>query len=403
VEVLAVPERADTRQGAAQGDHMAERAGRTEDREAGGSPAPRILVVDDEPNVLLVLERVLERAGFDTATAPDGETALRLFGERGAELILSDLVMPGMDGIELLRRARELDPGVAFILLTGVSSIQDVASALELGADHYLRKPFDVEEVRFAVERALRYARLVRENEALRRLAGSREETGEAREAAPPPALPAPRPDAATVELELGDMLQLVSSVVDLRYGDPGRHSSRMVRLTAAIGRRLGLEEAALSALSTAAVLYDLGTFGIPDRILEKRGPLSAEEYEVVKRHPTIGAQIVARSEALHAVVAGVLHHHERWDGGGYPDGLAGPEIPPVARILAVADTFVAITTDRPYRPRRPARVALQELRRGAGTQFDPAVVDATLAVLADDGPGEAAIPPILPAARALG
>jgi response regulator RpfG family c-di-GMP phosphodiesterase len=382
---------------------MAERAERTTDRGAGASPAPRILVVDDEPNVLLVLERVLERAGFDATTAPDGETALRLFRERGADLILSDLVMPGMDGIELLRRARELDRGVAFILLTGVSSIQDVASALELGADHYLRKPFDVEEVRFAVDRALRYSRLVRENEALRRLAGSSAETGPAWEAAPVPSPAEPRPAAATVELELGDMLQLVSSVVDLRYGDPGRHSSRMVRLTAAIGRRLGLEEDTLSALSTAAVLYDLGNFGIPDRILEKRGPLSAEEYEVVKRHPTIGAQIVARSASLRAVVSGVLHHHERWDGGGYPDGLAGPEIPLIARILAVADTFVAITTDRPYRPRRPARVALQELRRGAGTQFDPAVVDATLAVLADEGPGEAAIPPILPAARALG
>jgi HD-GYP domain-containing protein (c-di-GMP phosphodiesterase class II) len=108
----------------------------------------------------------------------------------------------------------------------------------------------------------------------------------------------------------------------------------------------------------------------------------------------------VERSDALRPVVAGVLHHHERWDGGGYPDGLAGVEIPLLARILAVADTFVAITTDRPYRPRRPAKVALQELRRGAGTQLDPAIVEATLAVLADDGPVETVLPPILPVAR---
>jgi response regulator RpfG family c-di-GMP phosphodiesterase len=380
---------------------MAEKGDKTAGRGPEQRPSPRILIVDDEPNVLLVLERVLERAGFDATTAPDGETALRLFRERGAELILSDLVMPGMDGIELLRRARELDPSVAFILLTGVSSIQDVAAALDLGADHYLRKPFDVEEVRFAVERALRYARVVKENEELRRRAAPRAE-GEEESAPPAPAeAPAPRREAAPrVELELGEMLQVVSSVVDLRYGDPGRHSSRMVRLTAAIGRRLGLDERTLAQLSTAAVLYDVGNFGIPDRILEKRGPLSADEYEVVKRHPSIGAQIVERSDALRPVVAGVLHHHERWDGGGYPDGLAGVEIPLLARILAVADTFVAITTDRPYRPRRPAKVALQELRRGAGTQLDPAIVEATLAVLADDGPVETVLPPILPVAR---
>ena len=164
-------------------------------------------------------------------------------------------------------------------------------------------------------------------------------------------------------------------------------HSMRVARLARQLARGAGLPHGAADTIGQAALLHDLGKIGVPEGILRKPGPLTTDEWEIMRAHPTIGAQILEPFRFLARAVDIVRHHHERFDGGGYPFGLAGARIPLAARIFAVADSFDAMTSDRPYRPAMPGEVAIREIQGGAGTQFDPAVVEAFL-VLADEDDG---------------
>jgi response regulator RpfG family c-di-GMP phosphodiesterase len=325
----------------------------------------RILIVDDEPGIRGVLTDVFGGGEFHVATAPDGATALRLFEAQGADLILADLMMPGIDGIELLRRAKALDDTVAFIVLTGVGTMEQAIEALRLQADDYLLKPFHVEEVLLAARRALEHRRLVRESRAHR---SALEERVQAQ--------------ARELEDRFMDGLLTVADAVDARDGYTGGHLERVTLYALSTAARLGLDDAAARDLLVAGLLHDIGKVGVPDAILRKPGPLDAAEAAEMRRHPEIGAAIVERSAFLRSAVPGVLHHHERWDGGGYPLGLRGEEISLPGRILAVADAFDAMVTPRPYRAGRTHAEARAELERCAGTHFDPRVVAAFTAAL---------------------
>ncbi|HEV2146060.1 MAG TPA: HD domain-containing phosphohydrolase [Longimicrobiaceae bacterium] len=323
---------------------------------------PRVLIVDDEPNIRALLRRALSGDGYELAEAPDAETAYAMLLAHGADVILSDLLMPGMKGTDLLRLAKAHDDSVGFIILTGVGSMENAIEALRLQADDYLLKPFNLDEVSLAVERALRHRRLVQENRFYQGHLESRVSE-----------------QAQQIETLFADALLTIASAVEARDGYTGGHVERVTRYAVATGRVLGVGEETLRHLWVAGLLHDLGKVAIPDEILGKPGRLTPEEYGIMKRHPTIGASILERSSFLRPALPGVLHHHERWDGNGYPGGLRGEEISVEGRILAVADTYDAIVTSRPYRERQPEDAAVREIVRCAGSQFDPAVVSAFL------------------------
>jgi putative two-component system response regulator len=325
----------------------------------------RVLIVDDEPSVRAVLRRALSTGEYEIVEASTGDEALELIARDGADVVLSDLLMPRMTGMELLARAKVLDDALGFIMLTGVGTMENAIDALRRHADDYLLKPFNIDEVRISVSRALRHRRLVLENRNYQRTLEDRVQE-----------------QARKIENLLFEGLLIVSSAVEARDGYTGEHVGRVTRYALATGERLGLDRESLRSLWMGSILHDVGKIGIPDSILKKPGPLTAEEAEVMKRHPLISAAIVERSSFLKPALPGILHHHEKWDGTGYPYGLKGEEIPHEGRIIAVADAFDAITTDRPYRAGRSFDAAVHELRACVGTHFDGAVVDAFIRAL---------------------
>ena len=351
--------------------------------ERGGSF--RVLIADDEANIRQILARALRSSEYELLIAPHGQEALRLFEEIGADVIISDVSMPFLDGLELLREVRALDDTVGFIMLTGAGTLESAIDALRLAADDYLRKPFNVEEVRLSVARVLEHRRLVLENRFYQQHLEERVQE-----------------QAVQIEALWVDALLSLSNAIEARDGYTGGHVERVTRYATATGREMGLVGEALRHLWMAALLHDVGKIGVPDSILRKPGGLTVDEYAEMQKHPLIGAAIVERSTFLRPALAGVLHHQERWDGTGYPEGLKAEQISLEGRILSVADTFDAIVSTRPYRARRSAPVALAEIRRCAGTQFDPAVVEA-FARAFERGFPEPANLPALPSPSAPG
>ena len=324
------------------------------------SGAPRVLVADDDPAIRKALRIIL--AGYDVREAGDGAEALRIFEAEGADLVLSDLQMPAVGGLELLRRVKAADDTAAFIILTGAGTVENAVQALRLAADDYLVKPFNVDEVLLACERALEHRRLVRENRGY-------QQHLEARVA----------DQARELEGLLVDALRSLATAIDTRDDYTGGHVERVARYAAATGRELGLAGEELRALWIGALLHDVGKIGVSDAILKKPGALTEEEFAEMKRHPAIGGKVMDSSSFLRPGLPAVLHHQEHWDGTGYPAGLRGGEISLQGRIVAVVDCYDAIVTARPYRGAAPEGDALAEIRACAGTQFDPAVVDAFL------------------------
>jgi len=324
-----------------------------------GSP-PRVLVADDDPAIRKALAIIL--GAYDVRQAGDGAEALRLFEARGADLVLSDLQMPGMSGLELLRRVKSADDTAGFIILTGAGTVENAVQALRLQADDYLVKPFNVDEVLLACERALEHRRLLRENRGYQQ--HLEERVAE---------------QARQIESLVVDALCSLATAIDTRDDYTGGHVERVARLAAATGAELGLSGGELRALWIGALLHDVGKIGVSDAILKKPGALTDEEYAQMKRHPEIGAKVMASSSFLRPGLEAVLHHQEHWDGTGYPAGLRGEEISLQGRIVAVVDCYDALVTRRPYRAAVTDQAALAEIQACAGTQFDPAVVDAFL------------------------
>lgn len=318
------------------------------------------LVADDDPAVRGLLASLLPADRFDVREVEDGVAAWEHLRAHGADVVLSDLQMPRMGGLELLRRVREHDDTVAFVVLTGAGTMENAVEALRLQADDYLVKPFHVDEVLLSVERAVSYRRLLRENRAYRLHL-------EARVAE----------QSRQIEGLLLDALRALAAAIETRDDYTGGHVERVARYAAATGRELGLAGEALHGLWVGALLHDVGKIGVSDAVLRKPSPLTEAEYEEMKRHPEIGARIMEASAFLRPGHLAVLHHQERWDGTGYPYGLAGEAISLHGRIVAVVDAYDAMVSARPYRPAASPEAALAELRRHAGTQFAPEVVRA--------------------------
>jgi len=314
----------------------------------------------------MVLEHLLAGWSYPNVFATTASNqAMDLVEAVEPDLVLLDLQMPHPDGFELLRRLAPRIRGgeqLPVIVLTADDSAEAKRRALSLGARDFLTKPFDPDEVRMRVENLVElrmaHLQLRDQNVALEH-----------------------RVSARTTELERAraETLERLSLAADFRDDDTGQHAARVGRTVAILGEQLGLDDEECERLRCAAPLHDIGKIGIPDSILLKSGRLDSEEYELMKRHTLIGAEIASGSSSAILGLSEVIArtHHEHWDGGGYPHGIARDEIPLAGRLSAVADVFDALTHARPYKPAWPVEEAVGEMQRLRGRQFDPEVIDA--------------------------
>jgi response regulator RpfG family c-di-GMP phosphodiesterase len=325
----------------------------------------RVLIVDDDRQVRRVLGEFFAANGYKCHSAANGQEGLASFDAERPPLTVTDMNMPVMDGLELLKQARAMEPDAAILVLTGMADVQTAVESLKYGAYDFILKPVNMDELLIVAERALEHRQLLLERREYHALLERR--VGEAT-----------RDLAATLrELEetYRSTLEALGSAIDTRDLGTQAHSRRVRGYSLTIARAYGVPEADMRDLEHGVLLHDIGKIGIPDAILLKPGPLTPAEWKIMRTHPTVGRDLVAKIPFLRGAVPVVYHHHERWDGTGYPLGLKGEAIPLGARIFAVADAFDAMTFDRPYSRAIDLDSARAEIQRSAATHFDPGVV----------------------------
>jgi len=306
-----------------------------------------ILVVDDEPAITHLLRQMLEADGHRIVVAAGGQAALERIAELRPDLVILDIDMPGVGGFEVCRRLKAAPDTrlLPVLVLTGTGAIDARVRAWELGADEFLTKPFQTFEV------AARCRSLLRQKELVDAL------------------------DSAE------SVVVALARAVDAKSPYTHGHSDRVTRYALALAGKVGLGESVLDLLRRGGPLHDIGKISTPDAILDKPGRLTPEEFEVVKRHPAEGAKIVEPLRSARDVIPLIRWHHERMDGTGYPDGLAGEAIPLVVRVLAVADVYDALASDRPYRPAMPHERCHEVMtENAAGGGLNPELVRTFLA-----------------------
>ena len=337
--------------------------------------ADRVLIVDDDTMVGEVLRETIGINGYDcsyVSTASRALTTLRT--EPEFALLVADIHMPGKSGLELLKEVKREKPEVEVIMITGAADLDGAILALKLGAYDFIKKPFEGEVVATAVARAIEKVHLARENEQYRL---HLERMVEVKSRALIDRTQALLRKSEDLRRAYIDTLNVIANSIEAKDSYTLGHTWRVSRYAQEIALELGWPRSRLEEIQMGGVLHDIGKIGIPDEILKKPAQLSVEEYDVMKRHPEIGARLLEGIEFLAPIIPYILHHQERFDGRGYPDGLRGEEIPEEGRLMAVADTFDAMTSTRVYRPRRSPEIACDEIRRFSGTQFDPRMVDA--------------------------
>lgn len=302
---------------------------------------PRVAVIEDDDAIRRLLVRSLEAEGFGVISLADGDAGIRAIHEHQPDLVLLDLTLPRVDGFDLLRRLRADARTVALpvIVLTAHTASADMVAALDAGADDYIAKPFQQAELLARVRSAWRMRQVLLRME-----------------------------DAHAIVVALVNAVE--AKDVDLKD-----HCRNLAFRAARLGAYVGLREQELEEVAFGALLHDIGKIAIPERILHKPGPLTDEEFAEMRLHPEIGERIIGPLRMAGAFSPIIRHHHERWDGRGYPDRLGGETIPLGARIVAIADAYDAIVRGRVYRAARTHEEAVDELRRHAGTQFDPGLV----------------------------
>lgn len=335
-----------------------------------------LLLVDDEPALRLWERRVLEAQRYSCAEAADVPQARAALQSGSYKLALLDVNLPGGSGIELLSEIRAEHPETAVLMVTGEDDLSMATSAIEMGAYGYLVKPVRAGELLINVTNALH--RRVREAGMLRRLAQLEADQGDTEQQLRT-ALAADGGPAGLVKLLESDTVHRLVRLAEFRDAQTGQHLVRMSRYCELLGRQLGHDAAWCEQFRLASELHDVGKVAIPDRILLKPGRLTDAERQIMQTHTEIGHRILSDSdsELLQQAAVCALSHHERWDGTGYPRGLAGESIPIEGRIAAVADVFDALTSDRIYRPAFPIGMAVEMMDAERGRQFQPAILDA--------------------------
>ncbi len=337
--------------------------------------SPTILVVDDEPRNLRLMAALLIPMGCQVQMAENGEKTLEMLNEISPDVILLDVMMPGMDGYEVARqvKAQEKTRSIPIVMVTALQGVTDRVKALEAGADDFLTKPVDKTEltarVRSLVKVKAYHDHMKNYQKELESAVAQRTKELE----------------IAIAQLEKAslDTVYRLSTAAEYKDEDTGAHIKRMSNYSAIVARQLGFKEDLCIRTLHAAPMHDVGKIGIPDRILLKPGKLTPEEWIIMKQHTTMGGRILEKAESPHLRLAEViaLTHHEKWDGSGYPRGLAGKKIPLVGQIVAISDVFDALTSRRPYKEPFSLEKSFAIIREGRGNHFAPHVVDAFFAV----------------------
>jgi putative nucleotidyltransferase with HDIG domain len=332
----------------------------------------RILIVEDEPAVGELAAALLGRKGcLPTLIASTEEALIRLQQDPDYDLILTDLVMPGAGGLSLLDRLSMDYPAIPVVLFSAVSDPRTIIHAFRRGAIDYVLKPFEPGELETAVIRAIEYGRVRKQNAIylhnLESIVSTR--TGRLRST------------MQDLERSYDITLEAMGDALDLRDEETEGHSKRVTAYTIALARAMGMDTDELRVIARGAFLHDIGKIAIPDSILLKPGKLNPEETAIMREHCERGYEMVSKIPFLREAAEIVYSHQERYDGKGYPRGLAGEEIPLGARIFAIADTLDAMTSDRPYRKGTSFEAAREEIARHSGQQFDPKIVEIFLSM----------------------
>src|SRR5512143_2781033 len=335
-------------------------------------PTDRVLIVDDDELILRALSRILESAGFESRCYQSPVEALGAIESDAPVVIISDYMMPGMDGITFLNHARERFPAAVRILCTAAEDFRVALQAVNSGeVFRIISKPWHQPELLATVNQAAEAARLRRENERL-----TNEVTRQNRQL-----LEVNSRLEEMVRARTQALLEGLIAALDYRDAETQWHSRRVSLYARRLAQQLGVQEPELTVIEHGALLHDIGKIGVRDGVLLKPGPLTTQEWTEMKRHPELGWALLQRVDYLRPASNIVLEHQEKWDGTGYPGGLKGEAIVLGARVFHVVDTLDAITSDRPYRRARGFDDARAEIVRCGGTQFDPRIVEAFLAV----------------------
>jgi putative nucleotidyltransferase with HDIG domain len=330
----------------------------------------KILIVDDEEAIREVVSTLLEAQGYECVSVSNGRLAKEfLLSKHSVDMVLSDMVMPEMDGLSLVEWVRKAEPDIPVIMVTAMHDLSAALEAIRRGAYDYILKPFEKDQLYLSVRRAFDHRRLVLENRNYQR---NLEKLVEERTSQLQGALD-------QLERSYDDTLEALGGALDLKDAETEGHCKRVTAFTIAIAKAMEVEPTLLPQIARAAFLHDIGKMAIPDRILRKPGPLTPEERDIMRTHCEIGYNMVTRIPFLREAAEIVLSHQEYFDGTGYPRGLRGEEIPLGSRIFAVADALDAMISDRVYRKALSIRHAQEEIQRCSGTQFDPKVVEVFL------------------------
>jgi len=323
---------------------------------------PVILIVDDEEIVRRVLSEKMGAAGYRWVQASTADEALSMIKSTAVQLAILDIKMPGRSGLELLLEIKAGYPDIAVIMATAVIDINIAIECLRQGAYDYITKPFNLDEVVLSIERALERRKLEQENRDYQQ--HLEQKVAE---------------QARKIRAAFLNSITALVYALEAKDKYSSGHSQRVAEISVAIAAELGLSKPEIEQIRLAGLIHDIGKIGVREAVLNKRGKVSNKEYQHILSHSNIGEHILTPIVEDEVILKAVRHHHERYDGGGYPDGLAGEQIPLAARILAVADTYDAIISGRPYRAAQSIQAACDEIERNRASQFDSKVVDAFL------------------------
>lgn len=323
-----------------------------------------ILIVDDENTVRRLLQRTLAREGYQCQQAGNADQAVDVLLNSTVDLVILDITMPGKTGVELLPEIKLRYPDTAIIMATAITNTQTAIQCMKKGAYDYLTKPFLLEEVIFSVGRALEKRRLEIENRDYHQYL---EEKVQAQ--------------AKKIRATFMNAVTALANALEAKDKYTSGHSQRVANISIAISKRLNLPQDSIKKIRLSGLIHDIGKIGISEAILNSPNRLNDEEFKYIKRHPEIGEHILKPITDDEEILKFVRHHHERYDGGGYPDGISGSQIPLGARILAVADTYDAMTSVRSYRAAMSNETACIEIEGCKGSQFDPEVAEAFLRI----------------------
>jgi putative two-component system response regulator len=322
-----------------------------------------ILIVDDDVGLALNLRDILEDQGYSVAVTHDGQTALTLSHEKIFDLAIIDIRLPDILGDLVINKLSGVSPRTEYILITGHASLESAVEAVRWkNIISYEIKPFDIDRLKSLIDQVAQRKRA--EEDVLRQKKIVEERTAKLQEA------------YWTLKKAHLESVKVLAEAIDAKDPYTRGHSVRVKKMSLGLGLSLGLTEDKLEILEYGALIHDIGKIGINDGILQKAGSLTPEEFQVIQEHPLIGVKIVEGIEFFEDMIPMIRHHHERFDGCGYPDGLIGEVIPLGARIIAVSDAFDAMTSLRPHRPLMPLEDVLLEMERGKGRQFDPKILE---------------------------